>query len=243
MTTPIPSGCDTLRWRHDCHQAAAERAPGRGFPRLGWLPIVSLLGCASAPPPTPPPPPVQVAPEASPVALEFRNGPPWLRKCELAFPDVKNRPLCGVDGILDAKTPMLARTGAEAKARANLAKRVVTVVRSGLVSFQVKHRRETGGNQQQDVDEQYVEDTSKEITQMTLVGVKVHDVYQSPQGSTWVMVTMDKDSFRQQVQNLTQYDAGLRKEIIERAEDSFRELDDATDHRARPSLPKDQVPQ
>jgi hypothetical protein len=77
-------------------------------------------------------------------------------------------------------------------------------------------------------EEQHVEDISRDITEMTLVGVKIHDTYISPDGGVWVMVFMDLDSFRQQVQSLNQYEEGMRKEIVGRAEDLFRELDEPT---------------
>jgi hypothetical protein len=69
-------------------------------------------------------------------------------KCDLAFADKQRHPMCGVDGILDARNPMLARTGAEAKARANLARRIRTAVRAGLVSYETKRKEDaaTDGN-------------------------------------------------------------------------------------------------
>jgi hypothetical protein len=73
-----------------------------------------------------------------------------------------------------------------------------------------------------------VEEISQNITEMTLVGVQVYDTYLSPDGGVWVMVFMDFDSFRHQVQSLNQYEEGMRKEIVGRAEDLFRELDTAT---------------
>jgi hypothetical protein len=193
--------------------------------RLIGILLASLVraGCASTPMP-PAPPPKAATPEPNPLTLEFQTGPAWLMKCELAFPAEQNRPICGVDGINDAKNPMLARTGAEAKARANLAKKIRTAVKAGLVSYEAKHQ--VAGDSA--TAELQVEDTSKEIAEMTLSGVTVRDTYRSPQGWVWVLVAMDKDGFRQQVQSLQRYDEGLRKEIVERAEDSFRELDTAT---------------
>jgi hypothetical protein len=184
-----------------------------------------LDGCASAPA-APSPPTAEQTPPQNPLAQEFRTGPTWLMKCDLAFADQQRHPICGVDGIIDAKNPMLARTGAEAKARANLAKKIRTAIKACLVSYETKRRQGAG---ERPIDELYVEDTSKEITEMTLVGVKVHNTYRSPQGWVWVMVTMDRDTFRQEVQRLDQYDQSLRKEIVDRAVDSFRELDAATD--------------
>jgi hypothetical protein len=156
-------------------------------------------------------------------------------KCDLAFADQQHHPVCGVDGIFNAKNPMLARTGAEAKARANLAKKIRTAVKAGLVLYETNRNKSSG---EQTIDELYVEDTYKEIAEMTLAGVKVHQTYRSPQGWVWVVVAMDMDTFHQQVQRLDKYDEGLRKEIVEHAEDSFRELDAATDVKPEASATK-----
>ena len=77
-------------------------------------------------------------------------------------------------------------------------------------------------------EEQDVEEISKEITEMTLVGVKVYDTYTSPDGGFWVMVFMDLDSFRQQIQGLDRYEEGMREAIVSGAEALVREVDEAT---------------
>jgi hypothetical protein len=133
--------------------------------------------------------------------------------------------ICGVDGITGAANPMLVLNGAETKARANLARRIRTAVKAGLSSYRATVKGSSGSGTGED---QYVEDVSREIAEMTLVGVKFGDRYISPDGGVWVMVFMDFDSFRQQVESLNQYEKGLRNEIVGKAEDLFRELDDAT---------------
>jgi hypothetical protein len=133
--------------------------------------------------------------------------------------------ICGVDGITGATNTVKARTGAESKARANLARRIRTAVKAGLRTYQARVK---DGDSEQTHEELSIEETSQDITEMTLVGVKVYDTYLSPEGGVWVMVFMDFDSFRQQVQSLDQYEEGMRKEIVGRAEELFRELDEAT---------------
>jgi hypothetical protein len=192
----------------------SPHVPGRGLHVLAALFVV--LGCASMPPPTPSPHGSTPAPAANAVSREFSAGPAWLLKCERAFTGQKQQVICGVDGIMGASSPMLARAGAESKARANLARRVRTVVKSGLVSY----RALVGAGDRQH-DEQHVEDTSTEITEMTLVGAKLHDTYISPSGGVWVMVYMDLNTFQAQVHSLNQFDEGMRKEIVERAKDAF----------------------
>ena len=189
--------------------------------------VASACGSSGPLPPASPPPASPVAPSNA-VTRQFRSGPIWLRRgCSRALAEQGRHGICGVDGIIGATNPATARTGAEAKARANLARRIRTAVKAGLRSYHA-----TGGGGAGDrLDEEHdMEEISKEITEMTLVGVKVEDTYVSPDGSFWVMVFMDLDSFRDQVRSLDQYDEGMRKEILGRAEEFLREPDDADAH-------------
>jgi hypothetical protein len=195
---------------------------------LDILVVCALSACAtSSPLPRSPEPAPAVQPGPSnAVSREFSAGPIWLRRgCDRAFAEQGKKSICGVDGITGAANPMMARTGAETKARANLARRIRTAVKAGLSLYHASLQNGVGVKTD---EEQHVEEISREITEMTLVGVKVYDTYVSPDGGVWVMVFMDFDSFRQQVQGLNQYDEGIRREIVGRAEDLFRELDDAT---------------
>ncbi len=209
---------------------------------LGFAAVTLLASCASTPPSPRQPPAAVSAPEASihPLAIEFRDGPPWLRKCELAFPDRKHPPLCGVDGIIDASDPTLARTGAETKARANLAKRIKIAIKAGLVSYEAKRRKDSD-EQDQVNDERHLEDTSEEIAEMTLTGVKVHDIYRSPRGAVWVLVALDMDAFRQQVQGLQQVGPELGKAIVEHAQNP-QEVSEAAQQADAPASSKQGAP-
>jgi hypothetical protein len=190
------------------------------------LAACAVAACASQPPLPPPGSPAPPASPANAVAREFVSGPIWLRRsCDHAFAEPAKQAICGVDGITGATNPVAARTGAETKARANLAKRIRTAVKAGLRAYQARVK---GGSGDPNNDVQSVEEISQNITEMTLVGVQVYDTYLSPDGGVWVMVFMDFDSFRHQVQSLNQYEEGMRKEIVGRAENLFLELDKST---------------
>jgi hypothetical protein len=198
------------------------------------LAACALTACASSQA-VPPPSPAPEAAPVNPISREFAAGPLWLRRgCDRALAEQGKRQICGVDGISgganSATNPMSVRTGAEVKARANLARRIRTAVKAGLTSYQTNATN--GGSDQSHVD---VEEISKEITEMTLVGVRVADTYISPEGGVWVMVVMDFDSFRQQVQSLDQYEEKMRTEIVGRAEDLFREIDSEKTSKASPA--------
>ena len=189
--------------------------------------LAACVTCVCASPQTlPPPPPAPLASPVNAVTREFSSGPVWLRRgCDHAFAGQGKQVICGVDGITSATNAVKARTGAEAKARANLARRIRTAVKAGLRTYQAIVK---DGDSDRTREELSIEETSQEITEMTLVWVKVYDTYLSPEGGVWVMVFMDFDSFRQQVQSLDQYEENMRKEIVGRAEELFRELDEAT---------------
>ena len=190
------------------------------------LVVSGLCACASTPPPPPAAQPL-VPPNtsANPVAREFSGTPAWVKSCDRVIANEKKKMFCGLDGIHGAKNAMLARSGAESKARANLALKIKTLVKSAIKSYQAMTQ---GGPGDRVNDEQYQEQTSKEVSEMTLSEIRVYDTYVSPEGGVWVMVTMSLEAFRNQIQVMPQIDEKLRQEIVSRAEKSFSELDEAS---------------
>lgn len=183
----------------------------RAFKSAPMLLFVALSACATAP--------------SNNVTDTFSGAPAWVLGCDSAFAGEKNKFFCGVDGIHGAKNPMLARAGAESKARANLAAKVESQIKSGIDSYQMMVQ---GGAGDKSSDEQLVRQTSRELANMTLRDVKVRDTYVTKQGGIFVLVTLSFDSFRDTVGNANQLDEAMRKEIIARAEKSFASLDAAT---------------
>jgi hypothetical protein len=185
----------------------------------------AVSACGSSGPLPPTPSPASPVAPTNAVTREFSSGPVWLRRgCERALAEQGKHGLCGVDGITGAASPLAARTGAETKARANLARKIRTAVKAGLKSYRASVKVDASDAAD---DEQSVEEISHEITETTLVGVQTYDAYTSPDGGVWVMVFMERDAFRQRVQGLDRYAEGMRRQIVDKAELFFRKSDEA----------------
>jgi hypothetical protein len=78
-------------------------------------------------------------------------------------------------------------------------------------------------------NEQFVTDTTKQITDMTLSGTRLEDTWVSTQGTFYALMLLDVDTFRDQLKGMNQLDEQVRQAITERAEKSFAELDEATE--------------
>ena len=83
-------------------------------------------------------------------------------------------------------------------------------------------------------NEQYVSDTSKDITDMTLSGTRLEDTWVSDSGTFYALMVLDVNAFRDQVKGMNQLDEQVRQAIVERAEKSFDELDSATEGQLPP---------
>jgi hypothetical protein len=85
-----------------------------------------------------------------------------------------------------------------------------------------------GGPDNATATEQYVEDTSKQITDLTLSGSRLEESFVSQTGTFWALVVLDVDAFKDSLQKANDLNSEVRAAIIERADRSFRALDQAT---------------
>jgi len=183
------------------------------------------LGCATTPPPPPPAMPVAAV---NPLKKEFSDpkAPAWIRKGCGAFFGEKKKLVCGVGAIGGMTNPGLARTAAEGRGRTEIARSLKLRCKSMLKDYQAAVQ---GGPGNKLNNEQYVTDTSKQVTDMTLSGTRLEDSYVSDSGTFYALMVLDVDAFRDQVKNMSQLDEQVRQAIVQRAEQSFAELDESTE--------------
>jgi predicted aminopeptidase len=83
-------------------------------------------------------------------------------------------------------------------------------------------------------DEQHIVDVSKQITDISLSGTEMTDSWISQNGTFYALVSLDLDKFEDSVKRMDQLSEAVRDAVVERAEQSFAELDDEIDkERAR----------
>jgi hypothetical protein len=163
------------------------------------------------------------------------KAPVWIRKGCGAFFGEKKKLICGVGAIGGMTNPGLARTAAEGRGRTEIARSLKVRCKSMLKDYQAAVQ---GGPGNKLNNEQYVSDTSKDITDMTLSGTRLEDTWVSDSGSFYALMVLDVNAFRDQVKGMNQLDEQVRQAIVERAEKSFDELDSATEGQLPPLEPQ-----
>jgi len=155
---------------------------------------------------------------------EMEGLPSWaLGKCEQSL---KNKgALCASGSVQGMSSVSLARSAAEGRARTELARVLQVQVKSMLKDYQSAAQ---GGPENETTSEQYIEDTSKQITDVTLSGSRIEETFVSETGTFWALVVLDVEAFKDSLQQANALNDQVRAAIIERAERSFRQLDQAT---------------
>ncbi len=196
----------------------------------------ALLGCATTPPP-PPPPVAPPPPAVSPMKTDLADAPAWVKKGCGAFFGEKKKLVCGVGAVGGMTNPGLARTAAEGRGRTEIARSLKVRCKSMLKDYQAAVQ---GGPGNKLNNEQYITDTGKQITDMTLSGTRLEDSWVSNAGSFYALMVLDVDAFRDQIKNMSQLDEQVRQAIVDRAEQSFAELDASTEGPLPPLEPEQQ---
>jgi LPP20 lipoprotein len=160
----------------------------------------------------------------SALAAEMDGLPQWaLGKCEAGL---KNKSaLCGSGSVQGMSSVSLARSAAEGRARTELARVLQVRVKSMLKDYQSAAQ---GGPDNETASEQYIEDTSKQISDVTLSGSRLEETFVSDTGTFWALVVLDVEAFKGSLQQASALNDQVRAAIIARADHSFQQLDEAT---------------
>ncbi len=155
---------------------------------------------------------------------ELQGLPKWaLGKCQETL---KNKDaLCASGSVQGMSSVSLARSAAEGRARTELARVLQVRVKSMLKDYQSAAQ---GGPDNATSSEQYIEDTSKQITDLTLSGSQVEETFVSETGTFWALVVLDVNAFKDSLHKANELNDAVRAAIVERADKSFHELDQAT---------------
>jgi hypothetical protein len=82
-----------------------------------------------------------------------------------------------------------------------------------------------GGPGGKTASEQYIEDTSKQITDITIGGTRLEDTFVTDSGTFWALVVLDVQPFKDSLGQMKDLDEQVRAGIVERADRSFMMLD------------------
>lgn len=181
---------------------------------LASLLVVAAAGCASTP-----------EPPGNLVRDELAGAPDWVKKgCGNAWDDEDDRRICGVGSMGGTRNAGLARTGATARARTEIARTLQVQVESMLKDYQATT---TGGQDfgSAAADDQHVTDVSRQITDMTLSGTEMVDSWISDSGTFYALVALDAERFKDAVSRMENLSEGVRRAVIQRADQAFEDLD------------------
>lgn len=163
-------------------------------------------------------------PDNSPLA----GAPDWvLQGCAAYWDDDDDARICGVGSVAGTRNISLARTAAIGRARTEIARSLQVKVQSMLKDYSAT----TSGGENfggEANDEQYIEDVSKQITQLTLSGTTLQDTWVGPDGTLYTLVSLDVENFSNSLDQISSLSEKVREAVKERADASFRELDEET---------------
>ena len=180
--------------------------------------VLTAVACSTPEPPKPPGSVAEVIP------YELSGAPEWVKKsCENYWDDDDDAHLCAVGAVAGTRATSLARTAAIARARTALARSIETTVQGLLKDYQATS---TGGEDFGSLasDEQYITDTSKQITDISLAGTKFQNSWVAPSGTMWVLVSLDLSTFEEALKRDMSLPESERTAIAERAKEAFAEL-------------------
>jgi len=184
---------------------------GSGLLLLG---LVWASGCASVP----------KTPEDA-VKGELTDAPEWVRKgCDAWWGEKKERRICGVGAAGSTRNAALARTGAIARGRTEIARSLGVRVEALMKDYQATT---TGGEAfgTAAADDQHLVDVGKQITDMSLAGTTLVDSWISSSGTFYALVALDVEGFKDAVSKMQNLSESVRSAVIQRADKAFEDLD------------------
>ena len=117
------------------------------------------------------------------------------------------------------------KTAAQGRGRTEIARALDIKVKAMLKDYQATT---TGGEEfgSAAADDQHIVDVSKQLTEIDLVGVEQQDMWISQSGTVYVLMVYDAEKFQAAVAGMNQLSENVRKAVIDRADASFREMDE-----------------
>jgi hypothetical protein len=176
------------------------------------------------------PPPAAPAPSGNAAVDDFNSAPAWVRQsCKSYWGDQGKGRVCAVGSMGGSNNLGLLRSGAAGRARTEIARSLQTKVASLLKDYQ---RTVTGGENfgKAASDEQLVQDTSKQLTDMTLSGTEQVDSWIGPKsGVMYVLVQLNTEAFGEAVGKMRELDAKTREYVVRNSNKAFDDLQSELD--------------
>lgn len=183
------------------------------MPFIGLLLSIAVFGCAGAKKEAAVAPPV---PSAS-------AEPEWVRKGAGAFLNKGDKAFYGIGSVSGVMNKSLARTTADNRARAEIAKVFETYSASLMRDYAAST---TAGDFKKTSEEQNIEQAVKTFSAATLSGVVIIDHWTDPQDNTiYALAKLDLENFKETLNKMKELNAEVRDFVRKNAEKAFEKLE------------------
>jgi hypothetical protein len=170
-------------------------------------------------------------PKSEPENLKGIDYPEWVLKGSGAFGGESGRVFYGVGSVSGIKNHALARTTADNRARAEIAK-IFEVYSASLMKDYMAST--TAGDMSASSEEQHVEQAIKTFSAQTLSGVQVVDHWFHPDGTVYALAQLDLEGFTNALDRMKELNAEVRDYVRKNAERVHMDLEKEEAKRAGP---------
>jgi hypothetical protein len=154
--------------------------------------------------------------------IDHPDEPEWVSKGGGAFTGEGGRKFFGVGAVSGVRNKALARSTADQRARADIARVFETYVAALMKDYA---RSTTAGDMSATSEEQDVTQTIKTFSKTTLSGVQIVDHWRDPDdGTLYALAELDLEGFKGSAQKMQELNSKLRDFVRENAAKSFDEL-------------------
>jgi len=163
------------------------------------------------------------AASSAPPSLQGINYPDWVTKGSGAFGGEAGRVFYGVGSVSGIKNAALARTTADNRARAEIAKIFETYSASLMKDYAAST---TAGDMSASSEEQHVEQAIKTFSASTLSGVQVVDHWYHPtDGTVYALARLDLKAFTDNLDKMKELNGQVRDYVRKNAEKVHMDLE------------------
>jgi len=149
--------------------------------------------------------------------------PEWDKKGNGAILDKEQQAFYGVGAVMGIANKPLAKSTADNRARAEIAKVFETYSASLMRDYAAST---TAGDFKKTSEEQNVEQTIKTFSANTLSGVMIIDHWTDPSdGALYSLARLDVDRFKENIQQARELNAAVRDFVKANAEKAFNQLE------------------
>lgn len=150
------------------------------------------------------------------------GAPDWVNQGSGAFDEAGAKIFYGVGAVSGISSQTLAVQAADQRARADIAWQLETYVTGLARDFQSGTSAPAG---QAGTEQQHLEQTVKNVTQVSVRGARVQDHWRDPETNTvYSLVKLNLDDFKQSLDEVKDVDPALQGFVRQNADQAFERM-------------------